>query len=94
MAAPADHAAAVQAIESTIASDTNEEPLFDAMILTLLGEHEKAVDRMEVVVDQPGSVFPGLLWIGALDPLRDDPRFKAVLKRMNLPYPPAAGTAP
>jgi TolB-like protein/Tfp pilus assembly protein PilF len=95
MAVPADRASAVQAIESAIADDPdNEEPLFNAIILALLGEHSKAVTRIEVFVNRPGTVFPGVLWIGALDPLRDDPRFKAALKKMDLPYPPAAGTAP
>jgi adenylate cyclase len=95
MAAPADRAAAVRAIESMIVADPEgNQPLFDAIILSLLGEHDKAIARIEVFVDRPGTVFAALLWTGALDPLRDDPRFKAALKKMHLPYPPAAGTAP
>ncbi|HSE13176.1 MAG TPA: tetratricopeptide repeat protein [Rudaea sp.] len=93
LAVPAERVSAVRAIESTIAAD-NDEPLFSAMFLALLGEHDKALARIEVFVDRPGSVFPGLLWVGALDPLRDDPRYKAALKKMHLPYPPTAGSTP
>ena len=32
-------------------------------------------------------------WQPAFDPLRDDPRFKAVLKKMGLPYTPPAGAS-
>jgi hypothetical protein len=89
MAVPAERISAVRAVESTIAAN-KDEPLFSAVILALLGEHDKAIARIEVFVDRPGTVFPGLLWIGAFDPLRDDPRFKAALKKMDLPYPPTA----
>ena len=92
IAAPGDHAAAVQAIESVIAAGPDGgQPLFDAIILSLLGEREKALARIDVFVDRPGTVFPAMLWIPALDPLRDDARFQAALKKMGLPYPPAAG---
>jgi TolB-like protein/Tfp pilus assembly protein PilF len=91
MADPADRAAAVRGIESFIAADPDTgEPLFDAMLLTLLGERDKALARIEVFAERPGTTFAGLLWVRALDPLRDDPRFQAALKKMNLPYRPAA----
>jgi TolB-like protein/Flp pilus assembly protein TadD len=91
MVVPADRAAAVRGIESFIAADPDTaEPLFDAMLLNLLGERDKALTRIEVFAERPGTTFAGLLWVRALDPLRDDPRFKAALKKMNLPYPPSA----
>jgi hypothetical protein len=34
------------------------------------------------------------LWSPVLDPIRNDPRFKAVLKKIGLPYKSAAGAAP
>jgi hypothetical protein len=34
------------------------------------------------------------LWDPGFDPIRNDPRFKAVLKKMGLPYTPPAGAAP
>ena len=91
MAVPSDRAAAVQSIESFIAANPDSaEPLFDAILLALLGEHDKAIARIEVFAGRSGTTFAGLLWIRALDPLRDDPRFQAALKKMNLPYRPAA----
>ena len=96
MAVPADRAAAVRSIESFIAAnpETSDEALDEAILLSLLGERDKAVARIEVVADRPGINPPILLWVRALDPLRDDPRFQAALKKMNLPYPATAGSAP
>jgi hypothetical protein len=34
------------------------------------------------------------LWEPAFDPIRNDLRFKAVLKKMGLPYPPQDMTTP
>ncbi len=52
-----------------------------AEILTLVGEHERAIDEMEAI-----RAEPSLLWLGRLrfdpifDPLRDNPRFQALLE--------------
>jgi hypothetical protein len=35
-----------------------------------------------------------MLWTRPFDALRNDPRFKAVLKKMDLPFVPQAGAAP
>jgi hypothetical protein len=34
------------------------------------------------------------LWNPGFDPLRDEPRFKAVLTKLNLPYTPPVVTEP
>ena len=49
------------------------------------GDVEKAVDWLERAYEQRD---PNMLYIGSLpfyDPLRSDPRFQDVVRRMNLP---------
>ena len=93
MADPAQRAAALQQFESYLtANPADDEPLLDAIMLALLGDHDGAVARIEAFVGNPGNFWGGLLWSRAIDSLRDDPRFMAALKKMNLPHPTAAGT--
>jgi len=40
------------------------------------------------------STIPQLLWHPEFDSVRDDPRFKAVLKKMGLPYTPKSIGSP
>ena len=68
--------------------------LFHSAMLTALGEHEHAIDLLEFYAAGHDNSFGGLLWVGSFDPLRNNPRFKAVMKKMGLPYRPANGTAP
>ena len=95
MADPAGRAEAVQQLKAFIATNPpNDEPLSDAILLSLLGDYDDAVARIEVFAENPGTAAGGLLWGRALDPVRNDPRFQAAMKRMKLPYASAAGTAP
>jgi len=93
MADPAQRAVALQQFKSYLAANPgDDEPLLDAIMLALLGDHDGAVTRIEAFVGNPGNFWGGLLWSRSIDSLRDDPRFMAALKKMNLPHPTAAGT--
>ena len=95
MADPTVRAETVRSLKSFIAANpANDEPLSDAILLSLLGDHDGALERIETFTGNPGTAPGGLLWTPSLDPVRDDPRFQAALKKMDLPYSSAAGTAP
>lgn len=50
-----------------------------------LGEKERAIETLEVAYKERDSY---LMWLTSpwLDPVRDDPRYKDLLRRMNLPH--------
>lgn len=56
--------------------------------LASLGANDRALDVLERFAIQHDNSHPELLWGPYLDPLRSNPRFKAVLKKMGLPYTP------
>ena len=56
-----------------------------AMAYTALGEKEEAFALLEKDIAEHSSFVSVLAVEPALDDLRDDPRFKAMLKRLNLP---------
>jgi hypothetical protein len=68
------------------------DPLAYAHWLALLGAQDRALAVLERLPSQRNSPEPDWMWDPAFDPIRNDPRFKAVLKKMGLPYAPA-GTA-
>jgi TolB-like protein len=66
------------------AKEKNVDPLVIARAYVSLGEEEKALDWLEKGYEQKSFLMP---WIRALphwDPLRSDPRFIALLKKMRL----------
>jgi len=65
-----------------------------AFYLRSLGEHGRDPDELEIFADKHHSGFMPWLWNRGFDPLRDEPRFKAVLAKLGLPYTPPAATEP
>jgi TolB-like protein/Flp pilus assembly protein TadD len=56
-----------------------------ALIYSLLGDKDKAYAELENALSERDYLLPRLKVEPFLEPLRDDPRFKSFLKRMNLP---------
>jgi hypothetical protein len=65
-----------------------------AVLYTRLGDHETALDWLEVSA-AAGDLSLGVVGVDpALDPLRDDPRMQALMDELGLPngYDPEADT--
>ena len=58
---------------------------FIAVIFTGLGENDKAVEWLMKAYDEHDSQLVYLNFFRVWDPIRNDPRFKALLKKMGLP---------
>ena len=95
MADPAQRVEAVNSLEtSPDNADIRRDPIAYAFYLVSLGERGRALDELEVYAAKPNSAFAPWLWNRGFDPLRDEPRFKAVLAKLALPYTPPANTEP
>jgi len=95
MADPAQRVAAVKSLEtSPDNADLRRDPIWYAFYLISLGERERALDQLEIYAVKHNSAFAAWLWNRGFDPLRDEPRFKAVLAKLGLPYTPPAVTEP
>jgi tetratricopeptide (TPR) repeat protein len=91
IADPAQRAAAVRALEASPANaDFPRDPIVHAFFLVQLGQRDRALAALAEAAIKRNSSIPQLLWNPAFDPLRGDPRFKAALKKMGLPYMPQA----
>ena len=95
MADPAQRVAAVKSLEtSPDNADIRQDAIWYAFYLTSLGEPARALDELENYAVKHNSGFAAWLWNRGFDPLRDEPRFKAVLAKLALPYTPPAVTEP
>ncbi len=91
----ATRAAALDSLDRTPANaDIRGDQLIYSAFLALLGEHKRAIDEVEAYADRRSAAAGGMLWTRPFDPLRSDPRFKTVLKKMDLPFSPPAGATP
>ncbi|MEM9305621.1 MAG: hypothetical protein AAGE01_26160, partial [Pseudomonadota bacterium] len=57
----------------------------DVSLLAFLGAFDEAIARAGECLDDGDPYALQLNMIPELDPVRDDPRFRAILARMNLP---------
>ena len=95
VADPTQRIAAVTSLEtSPDNADMRKDAILYAFYLASLGERNRALDELEIFAVKHNSGFVNLLWNRTFDPLRDDPRFKAVLAKLALPYTPPGGTTP
>ena len=95
MADPAQRVAAVNSLEtSPDNADIRQDAIWYAFYLISLGERGRALDELEIYAVKHNSAFAGWLWNRGFDPLRDEPRFKAVLAKLAVPYTPPAVTEP
>jgi serine/threonine-protein kinase len=52
-----------------------------AIIYMMTGEHDLAVDQLELLLSRPGDLSVSILKVDPIwDPLRDNPRFRALLQ--------------
>jgi hypothetical protein len=90
---PAQRAAAVQSLETAPENaNVREDPVWYALYLMSLGERSRALDQLEIYADKHNSSFGAFLWGRCFDPLRNEPRFHAVLTKLGLPYTPAGSS--
>jgi adenylate cyclase len=95
MADPAQRAAAINSLEtSSDNADIRRDPILYAFYLISFGERDRALDQLEIFAEKHNSAFAPWLWNRGFDPLRDEPRFKAVLAKLAIPYIPPAITEP
>ena len=89
IADPGQRARAVQSLETSPANaDLRRDPILYAFFLIQLDERATALEKLGEMSADGNSTIPQMLWGPAFDPLRNDPRFKAALKKIGLPYAP------
>ncbi len=95
MADTAQRATAVNSLETSPDNvDIRQDLILYAFFLVSLGERDRALEHLEIYAAKPTSAFSPWLWNRGFDPLRDEPRFKAILAKLALPYMPPAVTEP
>jgi Tfp pilus assembly protein PilF len=91
IADPASRAAALDSLDRAPANaDIRGDQLIYSAFLAMLGERKRAIDELESYSVRRSAAAGGMLWTRPFDPLRGDPRFEAVLKKMNLPFAASA----
>ncbi len=90
IADPTQRVAAVRSLEPVSAQGNDQ--IIRAMWLTRLGQPDRALAALKICMAKNNcdNTVGRVLWIPAFDPLRNDPRFQALLKKMGLPYTPKA----
>ena len=89
IADPAQRARAVQSLDpSRVNADICRDPIVCAFFLIQLGDRDAALKRLGELTADANSTIPQMLWLPEFAPIRDDPDFKALLRRIGLPYMP------
>ena len=70
---------------ATLRNVTYVLPTDIAMAYALAGENTRALDWLEQGFEERDPGMPYLSVVPVYDAVRDDPRFEALLRRMNLP---------
>jgi TolB-like protein len=87
MTDPASRQAAIRILETDPAlAGLRRDGVVRAAFLMALGDRDGALAALGDFARDGGSTTPQLLWYPVFDPVRDDPRFQAVLRRTGLPY--------
>jgi len=86
IADPAQHVAAVRSLKPISAMGGQQ--IIRAYWLAMLDEPDLAIAALKICIATKDCDNPRVLWTPGLDSIRDDKRFKAVLKEMGLPYTP------
>ena len=95
MADPTQRAAAINSLENSAENaDIRDDPIWYAFYLVSLGENGRALDQLEIYADKHNSAFAPWLWNRGFDPLHNEPRFTAILGKLNLPYTPSVVAEP
>jgi len=95
MADPALAPAAARSLQTSPAlSRLRRDSIVRALFLAALRDREGALEALEDFARNGSSTTPQLLWYPVFDPIRQEPRFRAVLSKVGLPYAPAATTTP
>jgi len=77
--------AVVKTLEEGFAKGNNGTATNIAFVYVLLGDKEKTFEWLEKAFQARDTELPRFRLGPTFDPIRDDPRFKDLLKRMNLP---------
>ena len=61
-----------------------EDPFWSARYYAIIGERDKALGLLERAYEDTAIFRPSLVYNSEFDPLRDEPRFKAIIQKMGL----------
>jgi TolB-like protein/Tfp pilus assembly protein PilF len=87
MTDPAMRPAAIRILETDPAlASLRRDGVVRAAFLMALDDRDGAFAALEDFAGNGGSTTPQLLWYPVFDPVRADPRFRAVLERTGLPF--------
>ncbi|MGB9430537.1 MAG: hypothetical protein WCC11_11795 [Gammaproteobacteria bacterium] len=95
IADPGRRSAALASLKGAPANaDIRTDQVWYSAFLAMLGDRADAIAQLQAYASRRNAAAFGMVWTSAFDALRNDPRFKAVLKKMGLPYTPQNTSTP